>query len=75
MDWYMIFNTNNKSTFIDCFQFLSFPVDTFVRILGKVYFKCSCQEFDSDLLDLVKQKRFYPFQNTSAGADTAFERS
>ena len=71
----MSFNTNNKSAFIDCFQFLSSSVDTSVRILSKLDFKCLSQEFDGDLLDLVKQKRFYLFEDTSAGVDTAFERS
>ena len=50
---YMIFNINDKLSFIDSFQFLSSSWDSLVKNLGKDDLS---QEFDSDVLDLVKQK-------------------
>ena len=58
---YMSFNINNKSIFIDRFQFLSSPLDSFVKNLDKDNFQSLSQDFDSKVLDLVKEKRFYPF--------------
>ena len=62
---YMGFNINNKLVFIGSFQFLSSSLDSLVKNLGKSVFKYSSQEFDSNVLDLVKQKEFYPYQNNS----------
>ena len=56
----MSFSIKNKFSFIDSFQFLSSPLDTLVKILGKDDFKYLSQEFDNNVLDLVKQKGFYP---------------
>ena len=53
-------------TFIDNFQFLGSPLDILVRNLGKVDFKYLSQEFDSDVLDLLKQKGFYPYEYMSS---------
>ena len=58
----MSFNINNKLVFIDSFQFLSSSLNNLVKNLGKDYFKNLSQEFDSDVLDLVKQKGFYPYE-------------
>ena len=63
---YMSFNINNMLTFIDSFQFLGSPLDILVRNLGKVDFKYLSQEFDSDVLDLLKQKGFYPYEYMSS---------
>ena len=52
----MSFNVNNKLSFIGSLQFLSFSF----KNLGKNGLKYSSYEFDSNVLDLVKQKRFYP---------------
>ena len=62
----MSFNINNMLTFIDSFQFLGSPLDILVRNLGKVDFKYLSQEFDSDALDLLKQKGFYPYEYMSS---------
>ena len=62
----MSFNINNMLTFIDSFQFLGSPLDILVRNLGKVDFKYLSQEFDSDVLDLLKQKGFYPYEYMSS---------
>ena len=45
--------------FIDSFQFLSYPSDSSVKNLGKDDCKYLSQEFDNDILYLVKQKEFY----------------
>ena len=53
---YMSFTINNKLSFIDCFQFLSSSLDSLVKNLNKANFKYLSQEFDNNVLDLVKQK-------------------
>ena len=57
---YASFNINNKLIFIDSFQSLRSSLDSLVKNLDKHDFKYLRQEFDSKLLDLVKQKGFYP---------------
>ena len=42
------------------FRFLSFSLDCLVKHLDKDDFKYLSQEFDSKVLDLVRQKEFYP---------------
>ena len=48
-------------SFIGSFQFLSSSLDSLVKNLGKDDFKYLSQEFDNNVLDLVKQKGFYPY--------------
>ena len=57
----MSFNINNKLVFIDTFQSLSYSLDSLVKNLVKNDFKYLSQEFDSKVLDLVKQKEIYPY--------------
>ena len=57
----MNFTINDKLSFIDSFQFLSSSLDSLVKNLNKDYFKYLSQETDNNLLDLVKQKQFYPY--------------
>ena len=57
----MNFTINNKLSFIDNFQFLRSSLDSLVKNLGKGDFKYLSQEFDNNVLDLVKQKVFYPY--------------
>ena len=61
-DWkiYISFNINNNLIFVDTFQFLSSLLDRVVKSLSKDDFKYFSQEFDKNVLDLVKQKGFYP---------------
>ena len=59
------FSINNKLTFIDSFQFLSSSLDSLVKNLSKDDFKHLSQEFDNNVLDLVKQKGFYPYDYMS----------
>ena len=61
----MNFSTNNKLSFIDNFQFLSSSLDNLVENLSENDFKYLTQECDSKVLDLVKQKRFYPYEYIS----------
>ena len=51
---YTSFNINSKLIFIDSFQFLSLSFDSLLKNLGKGDFKYLSQEFDSEVLDLVK---------------------
>ena len=56
---YMSFNINNKLIFIDSIQFLSSSLGSLVKKLVKDNFKYLPQEFDINVLDLVKQKGFF----------------
>ena len=59
---YMSFTINKKLRFIESFQFLCSSLDSSVKNLNKDDFKYLSQEFDNKVLDLVKQKGFYPFE-------------
>ena len=61
----MSFSINNKFSFIGSFQFLSSSLDSLVNNLAKDDFKFLRQEFDNDILDLVQQKGFYPYEYMS----------
>ena len=58
----MSFSINKRLSLIDSFQFLSSFLDSLVKNLNKDDFKYLSQEFDKDKLDLVRQKRFYPYE-------------
>ena len=60
LEIYMRFINNNKLIFTDRFQFTCFVLDSLVKNLIKNDFKHSSQTFDNNLLDLVKEKGFYP---------------
>ena len=62
LEKYMSFSINNKLSFIDSFQPLRFSLDSLVKILNKDDFKYLSQEFDNKVLDVVKQKGFYPYE-------------
>ena len=62
LEKYMSFTINNKLSFIDSFQFLSSSLDSLVKNLNKDDFKYLSQEFDNNVLDLVKQKGFYRYE-------------
>ena len=61
----MSITINNQLSFIDSFKFLSSSLDSLVKNLKKNDLKYQSQEFDNNLLDLVKQKRLYPFEYMS----------
>ena len=58
-------NINNKLNFINNFQFLNSSLNSLVKKLEKNDFKYLSQEFDSKISNLLKQKRFYPYQYMS----------
>ena len=62
LEKYVSFSINNQSSFIDSFQFLSSSLDRLVKILNKNDFKYLSQEFDDNILDLVKKNGFYPYE-------------
>ena len=62
LEKYMSISINNKLSFIDSFQFLSSSLGSLGKNLGKDDFKCLSQEFDNNVLDLVKQKAFYHYE-------------
>ena len=53
----MSFSTNNKLSFIDSFQFISSSLDSLVKNWSNYDFKYLSEEFDNNVLDLVKQKK------------------
>ena len=53
---------DNKLVFIDSLQSLGSSLDSLVRNLRENYFKHLSREFDSEVLDLVKQKGFSPYE-------------
>ena len=65
LEKYMSFRINSKLCFIDGFQFLSSLFASLVKNLSKDDFKYLSQEFDNNILDLVKQKGFYPYDYMS----------
>ena len=65
LEKYMNFSINNKLSFTDSFQFLRSSLDSLVKNLVKDDFKYLSQEFDNNVLDLVKQKEFYPYRYMS----------
>ena len=61
----MSFRINNKLIFIDSFQLPYSLLDSLVKNVGKLDFKYLGLEFYDKLVDLVKQKRFYPYEYMS----------
>ena len=65
LEIYMSFTINNKLSFIDGFQFLRSSLDSLDKNLNKDDLKYLSQEFDDNVLDVVKQKGFYPYEYMS----------
>ena len=65
LEKYMSFTNNNKLCFIGSFQFLISSLDGLGKSLNKDDFKYISQEFDNCVLDLDKQKGFYPYEYMS----------
>ena len=57
----MLYKTDYKMSF--SFEFLIFSLVSLVKNLGDHDFKHLIQEFNSDVLDLVKQKGFYSHEH------------
>ena len=64
LEKYMIFSLDNKLVFINIIQFLSSSLDNLVKYICENDFKHSVQEFGCEVLDLIKQKGFCPFEHT-----------
>ena len=62
---YMCFSINNKLSFINSFQFISSSLDSLIKKLSKDDFKYLSQKFANNVLDVVKQKSFYPYDYIS----------
>ena len=63
LEKYISFSISNKLSFIYSFQFLSSSLDNLVKKnSSKDDFKYLSQEFDNNILDLVQQKVFYPYE-------------
>ena len=56
LEKYMSLNINNKLNFMDAIQFLSSSFDGLIKNLPKDDFNYFSQEFNNNVLDLVKQK-------------------
>ena len=65
LEKYMSFTNNNKLCFIGSFQFLISSLDGLGKNLNKDDYKYISQEFDNYVLDLDKQKGFYPYEYMS----------
>ena len=61
----MSFPISDKLSFIGSFHFPCSSLDSLIKNLGKDYFKHLSQEFDDNILDLVKQKGFYLYKYMS----------
>ena len=56
----MGFSLDKQLVFTDSFHFLNGSLDNLLRKLGKNYFHFVSQEFNANILDLVKQQVFIP---------------
>ena len=65
LEKYISFIINNKLIFIDSFQFPSSSLESFVENLGIDDLKYLTEEFDNNVLDLLKQNAFYSYEYMS----------
>ena len=54
----MSFTINNKLNFIDGFQFVSSSLESLIKILIEDNFKYLIQEFDNNVLNVIRLKNF-----------------
>ena len=66
LEKYMAFTINNNLVFIGSMQFMNSSLDALVKNLSNKDFKYLLQEFGGDLLELVNQKREYPYDDTDS---------
>ena len=62
LETYMAFTINRNLVFIDSMQFMNSSLDSLVKNLSENDFKCLSKEFSGEFLELVKQKRVYPYE-------------
>ena len=65
LEKYMGFNISNKLSFINSFQFISPSLAKLAKKLNKDDFKYLSHEFHNNVLDLVQQKVFNPYDYMS----------
>ena len=65
LEKYISVTINNKLSFIDSLQFLSSSLDSLIKNLSKNDFKYLTQEFNNNVLDLVKRKWSYHYEYMS----------
>ena len=65
LEKYLSFTINTKLRSIDSLQFLSSSLEILVKNLSNNDFKYLIQKFDNNVLDLVKQKEFHPYEYIS----------
>lgn len=65
LEKHMSFNINKKFIILKAPKFFIVLLDRFVKYLGKYDFNYLSQEIDIKVLDLVKQKEFYPYEYMS----------
>ena len=58
LEKYMSFTINNKLNFIDGFQFVSPSLESLIKILIEDNFKYLIQEFDNNVLNVIRLKNF-----------------
>ena len=61
LEKYMAFTINRNIVFIDSMQFMNPSLDSLVKSLGGRDFKYLSEEYSAELLELVKEKRVYPY--------------
>ena len=62
LEKYMAFFLNKNLVFIDSMQFMNSSLDKLVKNLSDEDFKYLVEEFGSKNLELLKQKRAYPYE-------------
>ena len=62
LEKYMAFTINRNLVFIDNMQFMNSSLDSLVKILIDEDFKYLSEEFNNELLKLVKEKGVYPYK-------------
>ena len=58
----MAFTINKRLVFIDSMQFMNSSLDSLVKNLSDNDFKYLSEKFSGEFLELVKQKRVYPYE-------------
>ena len=58
----MGFTINKNLIFIDSMQFMNSSLDSLIKNLSDNDFKCLSEEFSGEFLELLKQKRVYPYE-------------
>ena len=62
LEKYMAFTVNKNLVFIDSMQFMNSSLDLLVKNLMDEDYKYLSEEFNSELLELVKEKGVYPYE-------------